>query len=262
MKSSNISERETIIGVLSERLEAHDKSRRDAQEKLEETCKGIEVSVNELENRIGSELEEKFTAENNRLQSTLYDLQMDDDDGTQKAVQRAKAELLVIQFYNVIECDTEEYGLSFDVSSLCKLRTERILAPEAMEALRPTGVRATRIGKGAVSLQFTCLGPDEMKVLSACGVGDQIKYKCLLAKKGKSRGREYVLKEENGGSFTFKTKNLETGAAYRVRVKAVVGGRESEWSDKTEISEKGVKIDECEQVQKILAKNVKRWKGC
>ena len=52
MKASNLSEREVIIGVLSERLEAHDKSRRDAQEKLEEICKGLEASVNELETEL------------------------------------------------------------------------------------------------------------------------------------------------------------------------------------------------------------------
>ena len=243
MKASNLSERETIIGVLSERLEEHDKSRRDAQEKLEETCKGLEADINELENRIGSKLEEKFIAENNRLQSTLYDLQMDNGD-TSKVIQRAKAELLVMQSYDVIKCDVKEEGKldeedndnsnsgeeereteenveeekdtsDFGVSSLCKLRTERILAPEAMEALRPTGVRAVRIGKGAVSLQFTCLVPDAQKALSKCGIEDKIQYMCLLAKKGENEGKEYVLKEENDGSFTFKTKNLGTRATYR-----------------------------------------------
>ena len=227
MKANNINECEIIRGVLSERLEAHDKSRKAAQERLEEICKGLEADVDGLEDRIGSELEEKFAAKSNRLQSALDDLQMDDGGDVLKVIQRAKAELLVMQSYDVIKCDTEEYGSSFDVSSLCELRTERILAPEAMEALRPTGVRAARIGKEAVSLQFTCLVPDAQKVLSKCGIEDKIQYRCLLAKKGKSRGREYDLEEEGDGSFTFAPNGLEAGAEYRVRVKAVLGGRES-----------------------------------
>ena len=79
MKANNQEEEcEIIRGVLSERLETHDKSRRAAQEKLDEICKGVEASVDELENRVCSELEEKFTAESNRLQSALYAFQMDD----------------------------------------------------------------------------------------------------------------------------------------------------------------------------------------
>ena len=72
MKADNPEEREKIERALSKRLEAHDKSRRDAQDKLEETCKGLEASIVKFEERVSSELEEKSAAESNRLQSALF----------------------------------------------------------------------------------------------------------------------------------------------------------------------------------------------
>ena len=73
-------------------------------------CKGLEASIYELENRASSELEEKSTAESNRLQSALADLQTDDDSNsnTPEMLQRAKAELLVVQSYDVIERSANE----------------------------------------------------------------------------------------------------------------------------------------------------------
>ena len=89
MNASNSEEHEKVERALSERLEEHDKSRRDAQEKLGEIYKRLEASIDEFEDRTGSELEEKFTAESNRLQSALDDLQSIDS-STQNMVQRER----------------------------------------------------------------------------------------------------------------------------------------------------------------------------
>ena len=108
--------------ALSERLEAHDKSRRDAQEKFEKTCKRLETSIDELESRTSSELEEKSAAENNRLQSALADLQMDDDGSNSNApemLQRAKVELLVVQSYVVVGVMRREKAFRFLMSLPC-----------------------------------------------------------------------------------------------------------------------------------------------
>ena len=113
MKANNLEEDcEKIESTLRERLEAHDKSRKDAQEKLEGICKGLEASVDELENNISNELEEKSAAESNRLQSALYALQMDGGD-CMKAAQRAKAELLVVQSYDVTKSNVNEVRFAF-----------------------------------------------------------------------------------------------------------------------------------------------------
>ena len=74
--------------------------------------------------------------------------------------------------------------------------------------------------KETVSLQFTCLGPDEMKILSENGAESQIKYKCLFTKRGENKGREFA---------------LDPGATYEFRVKAVIpGAKEGEWERKRE----------------------------
>ena len=81
--------------------------------------------------------------------------------------------------------------------------------------MKPTNVRVSETSKGALSLQFTCLGPDEMKILSENGAENQVMYKCLLTKKGENEGREFF---------------LDPGATYEFRVKAVIpGAKESEW---------------------------------
>ena len=118
--------REKIKRVLSERLEAHDKSRRATQERLEEICKGLEASINEFENRASSELCEKFTVEDRRLQNVLADLQSNSGgDSILKSAQRAKAELLVVQCYDVVKSGVNEERQTFDVSSLYKLKVEK-----------------------------------------------------------------------------------------------------------------------------------------
>ena len=231
--------------VLSEYLEAHDKSRRDAQERLEKICEKIEASIDEFENRTSSELEEKSAAESNRLQSALADFQTDEDgDSNNKnapeILQRAKAGLLVVQSYDVVECDAKRKGRSlFDVSSLYELRTGRKVLPEVVEVLRPTGVCASETGNDMVSLRFTVLGPDMLRALSECGTESTILYKCLLTKRGESEGREYSLKAEGDGSFTFTPGSLSAGATYGIRVRAVLCGRESMWSDEVELLQKG-----------------------
>ena len=134
-----------------------------------------------------------------------------------KAIQRAKAELLVVQSYDVAKHETkeedfsefcglleeveevipkEENESSFDVSSLYKLKTERKVVPGIVETLKPTDICALRTGEGMVSLRFTCLGPDVLRVLSECEKDLSIQSKCLLTKRGENEGREYDLEEE------------------------------------------------------------------
>ena len=159
-------EREKIERTLSERLEAHDESRRAAQDRLEGICKGLEENVDELENRLSSELEEKSVAESRHIQSALADVQMDSGGDTPSAIQRAKAELLVMQFYNVVKSNVNEERCTFDASSLYELRMEREILPEVVETLRPTGVRASKTRKGIISLLFSFLGSNVLKALS------------------------------------------------------------------------------------------------
>ena len=110
MKANSLKEeREEVERALSERIEAHDESRRAAQDRLHEFCEGLRAQVAELKSRVNSELEEKSAAEDRRLQSALSGLRSAANSGSApEMLQRAKAELLVAQSYGVAECNTSE----------------------------------------------------------------------------------------------------------------------------------------------------------
>ena len=150
-KFNDAEECEEIEEMLSECIEAHDESRRAAQDRLHELCEGLRSQVAELRSRVNKGLEEKFTAEDRRLQEALSGLRTaDDSDDVKKVFQRAKTELLVMQSYDVIaERGAKMKGgrLNFDVSTLYELKTATVFVPEVLGMLKPTGVRAFRNGK-------------------------------------------------------------------------------------------------------------------
>ena len=234
-------ERERFSKILEDRINIHDDSREAAQEKLHEICEELRAQVDTIDEEACRELDEKFTAEDNRLQTVLIELNSSEGETISKIIQKAKAELLVAQTYDVIEKEEverkgNEEG-SFDLSSLYELKIERHVVPEAVKLLKPTNVRVSKTSKGELSLQFTRLGPDEMKNLSENGDETPIKYKCLLTKKGENKDKEYPLREYYGDSFAFTPDSLEAGATYEVRVKAVLDDKESDWSDETVITD-------------------------
>ena len=319
-------ERDNIKRMLSERLEKHDESRKAAQKNLHEICEGLKGQIKELEGKVAKELEEKFTAEDRRLQSAYENLQKDGGEDISKMIQKAKAELLVMQSYELVdhslgedmdededeeneeesdedmdededeeneededdegdesdESDEEpmrkklkseggENEEPFDLSSLCELKTERRAVPEMVELMKPTNVRVSGTNKGAITFQFTCLSPDEMKVLSENGYESQIEYKCLLTKRGEDEGKEYALKSAGGDRFKLTSRKLAKKSTYGVRVKMILEDKESEWSDevtipggtKTEAQKPSVSglnpeklEEERENIKKLLSKRL------
>ena len=81
-------ELEKVSKILSERLETHDESRNAAQARLHDFCEELREQIDKLEERVNSEFEEKFAAEDNRIQSAYEDLQKDDN--VSGAVQKSK----------------------------------------------------------------------------------------------------------------------------------------------------------------------------
>ena len=99
-------ETERIVNALEDRLERHDNNRKEVQEKLCSICEKWRKEIDELEVRVNNELEAKFKEEDSRLQTALNDLQViisADEEKLTEALQWAKAELLVIQKYNLNE---------------------------------------------------------------------------------------------------------------------------------------------------------------
>ena len=160
---------------------------------------------------------------------------MDCGEDISKMIQKAKVKLLVMQTYDVHEKRKEENEEAFDLSSLCELKTERQTVPEMVELMRPTNLRVSKTSNGAISLQFTCLSPDEMKTLSENGDENHIKYKCLLTKRGENGDREFVLEKIGDDCFKILLMRLDKKSTYGVRVKMILGDKESDWSDEATI---------------------------
>ena len=51
----------------------------------------------------------------------------------------------------------------------------------------PTSLHVTKSTKDAFSLQFTCLDPDEMRILSGDEFENQVKYRCLVTKQRENK---------------------------------------------------------------------------
>ena len=211
-------EREKVSRILSERLGAHDESRRAAQEKLHEFCEGLRAQIDEFEERANGELEEKFKAEDNRLQTALNELSPDGNDDISKAIQKAKAGLLVMQSYEVVvrgfgedeggdepgrkrmkkaEGGGRRESRMFDLASLCELRTERkvvSMEPIDFEERKPRSLIPSFTEKGELSLSFTFFDEDEVEVLKEVDSPFEVEVK--MWKKGHGEDTSRTLTKE------------------------------------------------------------------
>lgn len=221
-------EQERFINILRGRIWAHDENRKIVQDKLRKICDSLRAQINELEDRINEELEEKFIPEDNRLQSIFNELR---GNSTVDVFQKVKAELLVMQSYDI----TENKERNYDITTFYKLETEECLGTELMEMRKLTNVRV--INGGKISVSFTYLNPDEERVFSEHNIESPVKYKCSIFKRGiEQESKEYFLSRRTDGSFTFTANALEFGTMYGIRVKMVLGNKESEWSDIAEFT--------------------------
>ena len=143
----------------SERIETHNESSKIAQEKFHEIYERLTIQIYSLVNKVNSELEEKFTAENNCLQENLSGLRSDEDERISKKVQKANAELLIDQFYGFIKLITDETENEhkFSILSLCELKTDKkavLLEFIAFEEKRLTNLVLPFTEKAELSLLF------------------------------------------------------------------------------------------------------------
>lgn len=188
-------EQERFINILRGRIWAHDENRKIVQDKLRKICDSLRAQINELEDRINEELEEKFIPEDNRLQSIFNELR---GNSTVDVFQKVKAELLVMQSYDI----TENKERNYDITTFYKLETEECLGTELMEMRKLTNVRV--INGGKISVSFTYLNPDEERVFSEHNIESPVKYKCSIFKRGiEQESKEYFFKQENGWLFHF-----------------------------------------------------------
>lgn len=80
-------EQEKVIKLLEERLEKHDKNRKDMQDNLAEIQNELMGQIDKMEERINMELDVTFASEDSRLQAALNKLH---ENNTVSALQKAK----------------------------------------------------------------------------------------------------------------------------------------------------------------------------
>ena len=257
--------------ALRERLDSHDSNRKEVQEKLHNTCEEWRKQIDELEDKINSELEGKYKEEDNRLQTILNELlaatsnatedkdkdkcdgkcegkdkgKGKDESKTKELLQKAKAELLVVQKYELKEGNSK--GVPSVFTGL-ELYTGKAVDTEWLE--KPAVAKAQASETGKVFLE--CVSSQE-RAITGNGLKDAVTYKALLQKKDEENesndsdnkkensdeGRkEYTIGKEKEGEcfFSFVPGFLEDETAYTVKMKAVAEGKESEWSEGVEFT--------------------------
>ena len=224
-------DQEGIIDALGRRLEEHDENRRAVQEELHGFCDEIRKRADELEERVNVELGSLFKEEDDRLQKALNDLRefvtaqsARDSDGLARAIQKAKAELFVMQRYRLTKTDKN-----------AELSVERVFAEEWLDLEKPKSLRVVSVDPAGIKLSFfSALNPDEERVFDEYGLKGMAAFKASLSEGESNDTKEYTLTREKEG-FRFAPAFVDADTRYKIRVKEVFQGKESEWSDEAEL---------------------------
>ena len=244
--------------ILNERLEAHENTKKVVQNRLNEICAKKTAQIDGLEKKITSCLEAKNDAEENRIETVITDLQENEStevpEEISKALQKAKAELLVAESFELIEGGHDEppreesqdegnWGgrrvvqeQEFSLVDMYELKAEKKLVLEAISSRSPSNVQIKFI-KGQTFLQADYLNQYDIKVLSEYNLWNKVKFICLLCEKGvdENQGKEYTLQMLDG-FLTFAPGGLKGETTYGIRVKTVAGEEECGWSDEVEFT--------------------------
>lgn len=245
MDSAIEEEQGTLLQLLSERLEEHNENRKAVQEKLHAFCDEVRLRVGEMEERINSELEEKFVKEDDRLQTALNELRMvtgtESGEEISNAFQRAKAELMIKQTYEIRKFEFKT-GKEVDFSRLCTLSTDKEILEELLDLKKPSNIKINNLGADGIRFEFVGSACEE-KVLAENGFDNLIIHKAQVWKKGEEWLSEHNLKKLGRATFSFAPDVLEANTVYCMKVRTECSGKSSEWSDVLEFKTPG--FSEC-----------------
>lgn len=220
-----------VMNLLSERLEGHNENRKAVQEELRLICNRERERIDCMEETINRELEEKFGREDCRLQAALNELRealrAEDYKECLDAVQRAKAELIVMQKY---EIKLEE---NVGVSKTYTLSTEKKVMDKLLVLKQPKDLKINSVSAGTVRFEFVGSSYEE-RVLSENGFSNFLTHKVSLRKKDEENWDEYHIKKLSEHEFSMEPDILEAGTTYCMKVRTESINRSSEWSDTLE----------------------------
>ena len=236
-----VEEFEKVVEAFNKRLEKHDENRKEVQKSLASICSGIRKRVDEFEGKISAELEGKYTKEDNRLQTALNELRLaaeaskDDGNAVSSALEKAKAELLVAQRYDIRGVTSKSGSFEMkaaeipDIAGMYELVTEKGLALEWLCNKGVADLRVEKVASGRIYLEFAHLNPLEERVLAGNGFEKTLGYRALLGKNGEEKGKTYPLKKHGGGRYSFLADALEEETNYAVSVQTLCGGKGLSW---------------------------------
>ena len=211
---------EKVVNALNKCLDSHDENKKEVLEKLHNMCEEQKKAIDDLEVKITSALETKFREEDRRLWAAMNNLQASisaDEARISEALQRAKAELLVLQKYSL----NKREGL--------ELKAEKEVTPEWFD--QPRGLKVNKVSNAGRIFLSPTRNAEQERVLVKNGLENAIAYKALLQKKGERvGGKEYSLRKEES-CFSFAPDFLEAETTYTVKTKAKLQEKESEWSE-------------------------------
>ena len=241
-----------VAQALCDRLGEHDKNRIYVQEKLHSICDIFRKEADDFEERTNNEIEAKFKAEDSRLQSALNSLRAASCASTARlaeAIQEAKAQLLIKQSYDLvlkkIISEYNEYDNDLIIENSWgvqrfELSTKRTIDTEFLELKKPSNLRVTGVEAGHIYMSHSgSLSKYEEEMLSVKQLSKSLFYRGSLYKRGdegKTSPEEKVLEKNSNNSFSLLPSGLEANTKYRVKVRALFRGLESEWSEEAEFT--------------------------
>ena len=233
---------EELVEALERRLDEHNENRVAVQEKNTATCGKLKRHIDELEERVNSESEERFIEEDNCIQEALNELKMfmlsqEEEDENEKdeldsgrdetlreLVKNARHSLLVRQTYGV----TKKKGVK--LQNLYELVVQRAVLTEWLERPKPAGLEVTGFTRGRVRLAFAHLTAAEEAILRAKGLGDALAYEAVLYKGDDEQVDVFSTSAVSKEDLSFEPVVYEAEATLSVKVRAVCQGRGEAWS--------------------------------
>lgn len=245
-----------VVRALKDRLEEHAASKKAARAEVEAAIASIRKQIDDFEKRVDADLQEKFAAEDSRLQRALDDLQAlapennsngnetnaSDSDSVillEEAIQKASAELAVRQKYSV---EKVERVVSY-IEGCLEVEATKELVKDWLVVDTVRNLRATVISAGRVFIDFETV-PN--KILAANGIEDTTVYQAVVHKEsgngndsereGEASTQSYFIKAvdvDGKRYYSFLPDSMEPETTYSVRVKGSLAGRESALSEAT-----------------------------
>lgn len=238
------------LDALRERLSRHTEDMRAMQDMIYNTFVTAREELNVLEERISREFEERFEAEDERVQKAMTDLlerakeeeeEKEEKEGEGEEEEEGEEDLTKVTIEDMLQkakaalISEQKYHLSvkpLELGSMAEFTAESNLA--IFTPRTPTDLKVRLSSDCCVEVEFSHLNPDEQRVVTETGITDQITYVASMRPEGDSTVYEYPISGDMPLWFQFDCPAI-AGSPHEIRVKALYRQPDcvtsSEWSE-------------------------------